>query len=185
MPIELVFNLYVSPCVGDIFQFYGSHIPRRYIESMEFYSCFSSPSKIPCRIFWKSVFLKTKRVEETIICFIQIQLENLKMTETLIYLNYFTFFVWFVVFFKCDGFTVLWIISIRSVILHLLSLICNHGNFTLKLYASEKITRYLNEGRRFISRFKVGSLPRMKNKEVLANLYINLANQLKNCLPRK
>ena len=71
-------------------------------------------------------------------------------------------------FFKCDGFTVLWTISIKSVILQLLSLICNHGNFTLKLYASEKIARYLNKGWRFIGRFKVGSLPRMKKKEMLA-----------------
>ena len=131
------------------------------------------------------VFRKTKRVEETIICFIQIQSENIKMTWNINSFKLFYFLCMICSFFKCDGSTVLWIISIKSVILHLLSLICNHGNFTLKLYASEKITRYLNEGRRFIGRFKVGSLPRMKNKEVLANLYINLANQLKKCLPRK
>ena len=41
----------------------------------------------------------------------------------------------------------------------------NHGNFTLKLH--EKYS-YLNEGRPFIGRFKVGRLPRMINKEVLA-----------------
>ena len=44
MPIELFFNLYVSPSVGDIFQLYGFHISRRCIESMDFYSCFSFPS---------------------------------------------------------------------------------------------------------------------------------------------
>ena len=168
MPIEFFFNLYVSPCVGEIFQFYGSHIPRRCIESMDFYSRFSSPSKIPCRTFWKSVSPKTKRVEETIICFIKIHSENIKMTWNINLFKLFYFLCMICSFFKCDGFTVLWIISIKSVILHLLSFICNHGNFTLKLYASEKIARYLNKGWRFIGRFKVGSLPRMKKKEVLA-----------------
>ena len=111
---------------------------------------------------------KTKRVEETIICFIQIQSENIKMTWNINLFKLFYFLCLICSFFKCDGSTVLWIISIKSVILHLLSLICNHGNFTLKLYASEKKTRYLNDGWPFIDRFKVGSLPRMKNKEVLA-----------------
>ena len=44
-------------------------------------------------------------------------------------------------------------------------LLCNHDNLTLKLHQKNS---YLNEGWLFIGRFKVGSLPRMKNKEVLA-----------------
>ena len=38
----------------------------------------------------------------------------------------------------------------------------------------------------FIGIFKVGSLPRMINKELLAQyIYINISNQLKDCLPWK
>ena len=43
-------------------------------------------------------------------------------------------------------------------------LYCNHCNLTLKLHRKNS---YLNEGRIFIGRFKVGSFPRMTNKEVL------------------
>ena len=38
------------------------------------------PLKTPGRMFWKSVSRKTKMVEETMICFIKIQSENMKMT---------------------------------------------------------------------------------------------------------
>ena len=40
-------SLYVPPCVGKFFQFYGVHIPRKCIESMDFYSCSSSTIKTP------------------------------------------------------------------------------------------------------------------------------------------
>ena len=52
------------------------------------------------------------------------------------------------------------------MILSLLRFLCNQGNLTLKLHHKE----YLNEGWLFIGRFKVGILPRMINKEVLAQL---------------
>ena len=42
-----------------------------------------------------------------------------------------------------------------------------------------------DEGWLFTGRIKVGSVPGMINKEVLAQLYVNLHNQLKNCLSRK
>ena len=54
------------------------------------------------------------------------------------------------------------------MVLSLLPLLYNHAwHFDTKI-ASKKI------------RFKAGSLPRMINKEWLANLYIKLPNQLKN-----
>ena len=65
---------------GKIFSIYGVHIPRKWIEPMYFYSCPSPPTKTPGGIFWKSVSPKTKGMEETMIFFIKIQLENMKMT---------------------------------------------------------------------------------------------------------
>ena len=63
----------------------------------------------------------------------------------------------------------------NSVVARLLPLLCNHGNLILKLYMYIYIYIYiseknsdLNEGCLFIGRLKVGSLPRMINKEVLA-----------------
>ena len=50
----------------------------------------------------------------------------------------------------------------------LLPLLCNHGNLTLKLHQKIRKNSYLNEGWLLIGRFKVGSLPRMINKAVLA-----------------
>ena len=51
------------------------------------------------------------------------------------------------------------------MVLSLLPLLSNHGNLALKLH---KKNSYLNEAWVFIGRFKVGSLPRMVHKEVLA-----------------
>ena len=51
------------------------------------------------------------------------------------------------------------------MVLSLLPLLCNHGNLTLEL---NRENSYLNEGWLFIGRFKVGSLPRMINKDMLA-----------------
>ena len=58
----------------------------------------------------------------------------------------------------------------NSMVLILLPLLCNHGNLTLKLYQKKS---YFNEGWLFIGRLKVGSLPRMINKEVLAQFIGN------------
>ena len=48
----------------------------------------------------------------------------------------------------------------------LLPVLCNHDNLILKLY--ERINCYLDEGWFFMGTFKVGSVPGMINKEVLA-----------------
>ena len=62
---------------------YGVPI-RKWTESMHFYSCPSSPLKTPGTIFFfENPFpprTKNKGVEETMICFIKIQSENMKMT---------------------------------------------------------------------------------------------------------
>ena len=54
------------------------------------------------------------------------------------------------------------------MVLSLLPLIFNLGNLTLTLH--QKKNRYLNEGWLFIGRFKVGSLLRMTNNDVLAQV---------------
>ena len=60
-----------------------------------------------------------------------------------------------------------WYLS-KSVVLSLLSLPCIHGNLTLKLYIYIRKSSFLNEEWHFIGRLKVGSLPRLTKKEVLA-----------------
>ena len=95
-------NLCIPPCVGKIFS--GVYI-RKCIESMHFYSLFSSPFKTPDTIFGKSVFPRTKNkgVEKTNICIIKNQLENMKMTWNI------SLFIFCMIynFSKCDGLTVL------------------------------------------------------------------------------
>ena len=59
---------------------YGIHITRKCIESMYFYSCPYSSLETPRIIFRKCVSPKTKGMEGTMICFIKIHLENMKMT---------------------------------------------------------------------------------------------------------
>ena len=106
--LNFLWLVYSTMC-GKNFSIYGVHIPRKCIESMHFYSCPSPPLKTPGRIFWKSVSPKTKWVEETMICFIKIQSENMKMTWNIsLYI-----FCMICNISKCDGFTVLWIISIK------------------------------------------------------------------------
>ena len=58
--------LVCSTMCGKIVSIYGVHIPRKCIKSLHFYSCPSPPLKTPGRIFWKSISLKMKRVEETL-----------------------------------------------------------------------------------------------------------------------
>ena len=53
------------------------------------------------------------------------------------------------------------------MVLNLLLLLCNHDNLIPKLGMSEK-NSYLNEGWLFIGSCKVGSVPGMINKKVLA-----------------
>ena len=81
---------------------YGVHILRKCNEPMHFYCCPSSPLKPPGRIFGKSVSPKTEGSEKTMICFIKIQSENMKMTWNI------GLFIFCMIynFSKCDGFTV-------------------------------------------------------------------------------
>ena len=82
---------------GKNFQIYGVHIPRKCIDSRHFYSC-PSPLKtrpqvlvitpyaegnyaLPGSIFSKICFSRQQKgVYKTMICFIKIQSENLKIT---------------------------------------------------------------------------------------------------------
>ena len=76
---------------------YGVQIPRKCIEFIHFYSCPCPPLKTSGR---KSVSPKTKGVEETMICFIKVQSENMKTTW-----NISLFMFWMICnFSKCDGF---------------------------------------------------------------------------------
>ena len=116
---------------GENFQIYGVHIPRKCIDSRRFYSC-PSPFKTrplppPPPNFlssrprqkesthslrqdsFENLFPpKQKGEDETMICSIKVQSENVKMTLNI------RFFVFCMIcnFFKYDGFTVLKIISI-------------------------------------------------------------------------
>ena len=91
------------------FSIYGVHIPKRCIKSMNLYWCPNSPLKTPSTIFWKSVSprSKNKGVEETMIYFIKIQSENMKMTWNICLLCMIYNFS------KCNNFTVLWMIYIK------------------------------------------------------------------------
>ena len=51
----------------------------------------------------------------------------------------------------------------------LLSLFCNHDNLMLNLH---KKNRHLDEECLFIGRFKVRSVPRMRNKRSVSPIYI-------------
>ena len=57
------------------------------------------------------------------------------------------------------------------MVLILLFLLCNHDNLVLKLH-QRKIAPLMKDGF-FIGSFKVGSVPGMINKEVLAQFIIN------------
>ena len=87
----------------------------------------------------------------------------MKMTWNI---NLFTFSV-ICIFSECDGFTVLSIISIKfcgiKFIRYLVfaNMVIWHENYIRQ-------NGYLNEVWLLIGRFKVGSLPRMINKELLA-----------------
>ena len=129
---------------GKLFSIYGVDILRKCIKPMHFYSCPSPPLKTPARVFCKSVSPKTKAVEETMICFIKIQSGNMKMTRNISLST----FCMICNFSKCDGSIVLCIISIKSnsVVLSLLTLLCNHGNLTLKLHQKEKRATLIKGG---------------------------------------
>ena len=98
--LNFLWIVYSTMYGKKVFSIYGVHIPRKCIESMDFYSYPSPPLKTPGRIFWKSVSPKTKGVEETMIYFIKIQSENMKITWEI------RFFIFCMIcnFFRYDGF---------------------------------------------------------------------------------
>ena len=94
---KLVNSVVYHPCLSRLVS--GIHAYSYFFKMPGFYlspECLYIP---PCvGKFWKSVSPITKGVEETKICFIKINL----------------FIFWMIFnFFKCDGLTVLWIISIK------------------------------------------------------------------------
>ena len=99
---------------------------------MTFYSCHSSPLKTPCAEFFENLFPPRRKggVEKTMICFIKIQSENMKITWNI------SLFIFCMIcnFSKCDGLQVSEKYLSNIVVLSLLPLLCNHGNLTLKLH---------------------------------------------------
>ena len=106
-------KIFLVTCISgnkNLFCPYGVHITRKCIESMYFYSYPSSSLKTPGRIFWIFFSPKQKGMKKTMICLIKIQPENMKMTWNI------KLFIFYMIynFSKCDGFTVLLIISAKQ-----------------------------------------------------------------------
>ena len=100
-----------STMCGKKFPIYGAHI-RKWIESMHFYPVPHPKLQVQ---FFENLFhprAKNKCVEKTMICFIKIPSENMKMTWN-ISLFICCMFIYIYSFSKCDCFTVLWIISVK------------------------------------------------------------------------
>ena len=144
----------------------------------------------PRQCFFKNLFPKQQKgVQETIICFIKIQSENMKMAQGI------KLFISAsqleeqsrkqskVIFqMRCFYNFVSNISTIQYCINFIVSL-CNRNNFILNLY---QIKYYFDEGRLFIGRFKIESVPEMINKKkCLPNLFTNLHMGMKSYLPRK
>ena len=130
----IFFNLYVPPCAVKIFNFmlftfledalnqsiftYAS-VPQLKIR-VEFFENLFPPRQKGWRKLWFALLKFNQKIS--------------KWPGKLIYLNYFTFFVWFAVFLNVMALQFYEQYLSKSVVLHLLPLICNHGNLTLKLY---------------------------------------------------
>ena len=104
-------NLRIPPCVGTIFQFMVFTLENA-LNLRICTHCSVSHSKFQIQ-FFENLFsprTKNKGVEETKICVIKNQLENMKMTWNI------SLFIFCMIynFSKCDGLTVLWIISIKQ-----------------------------------------------------------------------
>ena len=121
MLMEFSLKLLYSTLCGKNIQFYRVHILRKCIDSRHFYSCHSH-SKLAQKFLLSSTIdrrklliplgsilskicfpQQQKGVEETMICLIKIQSENMRMTWDV------RLFIFFVTcyFFKSDGFIVL------------------------------------------------------------------------------
>ena len=162
---SLNFLLYVPLCVGKLFQFYGIHIPKKCIESRNFYSCPNSPIKTPGRNFENLFAPRRKGWKKPWFTLLKYNQKISRWPGTLIYFTRYTF-AWFVIFWNVMALKLCELYLSDIVVLSSLPLSCNHGNLTLRLCnirLSEKIAT-LRMGDFFIGRFKVGSLPRIINK---------------------
>ena len=110
---NFLLNLYITPCVGKIFKFMEFTFLENALNlgtqnSTPSSSCrhILGRSKIlipPGSVFSKICFSQQQKgEEETMICFIKIQSENMKLTRNI------RLFIFCMIcnFFKCDGFTV-------------------------------------------------------------------------------
>ena len=161
MFVESSLKVVYSTMYGKKFQIYGVHIPRKCIESRHFYSCplpphsvltlkflSSHPSQkeithsqllitqliIPRQhFFWKSAPppQQQKGVEETMICFIRIQSENMKVVWNI------RLFVFCVI---CNFFKYIFVNNIYHIVWYLLPLLCNHSNLILNLHQKKTAT---------------------------------------------
>ena len=95
--VEFSLKLLYSTMYGKSIQIYGVHIPGKCIDSRHFYSCLPTQNSLPgscCHPLGRRTLLnlpgsilsricfpqQQKGVEETMICFIKIQSENMKIT---------------------------------------------------------------------------------------------------------
>ena len=126
MLFEFSLKLFNSIMCGNNFQIYGVFIPIKCIDLRHFYSCPSPLKTHPPRSFHhalgrRKLLIPSRRIlskicfpqqqksaERTMIYFTKILSENMKMTW------YIRLFIFCMIcnFFKCDGFTILWIKSI-------------------------------------------------------------------------
>ena len=131
------------------------------------------PIKTPGRIFWNLFPPRRKGWRKIWFGLLKFNQKISRWPWTIFKLFYFRMNC----FFKCDGFTVLWIISSNSVEL------CNHGNLTLKLYAKHQKNSYLNEGSFFMRR-NFSLVPRYSLKFTRCSLLVvkSLVDRCKICL---
>ena len=113
-------NLHILPCAEKKISVYGAHIPRKLIESIHFYLCPSPPLKNPGRKGWRKLWFALSKFNQKI----------RRWPGTLVYL----YFACFVIFLNVMALQFCEEYLSNSVVLSLLSLICNHGNLTLKLH---------------------------------------------------
>ena len=83
-------DLYIPLCVGKSFQ-YMAFILENALNLCIFTDCPVLHSELHVQFFEKNLFpprVKNNRVEETMICFIKIQSENMKMTWNISLFSY-------------------------------------------------------------------------------------------------
>ena len=157
MLVEFSFKLVYSIMCGRIFKFMFTFLenslnlgifidvpPPHSKLSPKFLSSHPRQRKlsIPWGIFSKICFLQQQKVvEETMICFIKIQSENMKMAW-----NTRLFIICMICsFFKCDDFTVIYPlytyykIFIIKYGISFLSFLCNHNTLMLKLHHKKEL----------------------------------------------